>query len=71
MGDQDKLDVKNTLVPDSDLTRNDQWYAYVSRSKRETETIESDTLRATSRMKAYPIIKTSWAQRVLSWFKKR
>ena len=36
----------------------------------QTEAVDSDTLRATSRMKAYPFNKTSWAQRVVSWFRK-
>ncbi len=44
---------------------------YLSRLVQETETINSDTLRATSRIKIHPFDKTSWTQRVLSWFMSR
>ncbi len=43
---------------------------YLSQLVRETETVDSDTLGATSRMRAYPLNKTSWTQRVLRWFKR-
>ncbi len=42
---------------------------YLSRLAQQTETLDSDTLRSTSRIKIYPFDKTSWAQRVLSWFR--
>ena len=64
---KDKLAVPNTSTA---------WYDYVSRSKQKTETptraetIDSDTLLDTSRMKVYPVAKTSWTQRVLSWFRR-
>jgi hypothetical protein len=51
---------------DSEKTMNE----HLSRLVRETETVDSDTLRATSRMKAYPFDKTSWTQRVLSWIRR-
>ena len=38
--------------------------------ERETETIDSETLLATSRIKRSPFVKTSWTQRVLSWFRR-
>ncbi len=43
---------------------------YLSRLVQETETVDSDTLLATSRMKAYPFDKTRWTQRVLSWIRR-
>ena len=43
---------------------------HLSRLVQETGTVDSDTLRATSRMKAYPFNKTSWTQRALSWFRR-
>ena len=42
----------------------------LSRLLQETETINSDTLRGTSRMKAYRFDKASWTQRVLSWIRR-
>ena len=42
---------------------------YLSRLAQQTETINSDSLRGTSRMKAYRFDKTSWTQRVLSWIR--
>ena len=65
MDNQGKLAVPNTSTA---------WFDYVSRSKQKTETptraetIDSDTFLGTSRMKAYPVIKTqvSWTHRVLS-----
>ncbi len=56
--DDDPDDTEETLVE------------YLSQLVRETETVDSDILGATSRMKAYPLNKTSWAQRVLRWFKR-
>ncbi len=41
-----------------------------ARLERETETIDSETLLATSRIKRSPFVKTSWTQRVLSWFRR-
>ncbi len=43
---------------------------HLSRLAQQTETVDSDTLRGTSRMKAYRFIKPSWTQRVLRWFTK-
>ncbi len=43
---------------------------YFSRLAQQTETLDSDTLRATSRIKIHPFDKTSWTQRVLSWFRR-
>ncbi len=43
---------------------------HLSRLVQETETVDSDTLLATSRMKAYPFDKTRWTQRVLSWIRR-
>ncbi len=40
---------------------------YLSRLQQQTETVDSDTLRATSRIKIHPFNKTSWTQRVLNW----
>ncbi len=54
-----------------DITRNFDMAEYISRSKREAETLDPNNLLATSRMKVPPLIKPSWAQRVLSWFKSR
>ncbi len=51
---------------DTEKTRDE----YLSRLAQQTETLDSDTLRATSRIKIHPFDKTSWAQRVLSWFRK-
>ena len=42
---------------------------YLSRLAQQTETLDSDTLRATSRIKIHSFDKTSWTQRVLSWFR--
>ncbi len=42
----------------------------LSRLLQETETINSDTLRGTSRMKAYRSDKASWTQRALSWIRR-
>ena len=44
---------------------------YISRLAQQTETLDSDTLRATSRIKIHPFNKTSWTQRVLSWLMSR
>ena len=41
-----------------------------ARLERETETIDSETLLATSRIKRSPFVKTSWTQRVLGWFRR-
>ncbi len=43
---------------------------HLSRLVQETETIDSETLLATSRIKRSPFVKTSWTQRVLSWFRR-
>ncbi len=43
---------------------------YFSRLAQQTETLDSDTLRATSRIKIHPFDKTSWTRRVLGWFRK-
>ncbi len=43
---------------------------YLSRLAQQPETVDSNTLRGTSRMKAYRFDKASWTQRVLSWFRK-
>ena len=43
---------------------------YLSRVAQQTETVDSNTLRGTSRMKAYRFDKASWTQRVLSWFRR-
>ena len=43
---------------------------YLSRLAQQTETVDSNTLRGTSRMKAYRFDKASWTQRVLSWFRR-
>ena len=43
---------------------------HLSRLAQQTETINSDTLRGTSRMKAYRFDKASWTQRVLSWIRR-
>ena len=70
MADNDWQSEQDEFVRDSDLSPHEKWYGYVSRSKRQQETIESDTLRGTSRMKAYCVIKPSLTQRVLRWFKR-
>ncbi len=70
MADNDWESEKDEFVRNSDLTPHEKWYGYVSRSKREQETIDTDTLRGTSRMKAYRLIKPRWTQRVLRWFTK-
>ena len=41
-----------------------------ARLVQETETLDSDTLRATSRIKIHPFDKTSWTKRVLSRFRR-
>ncbi len=43
---------------------------YLSRLAQQTETLDSETLLATSRIKRYPLVKTSWTQRVLSWIRR-
>ena len=43
---------------------------HLSRLVQETETIDSETLLATSRIKRYPFVKTSWTQRVVSWIRR-
>ena len=43
---------------------------YLSRLAQQTETVDSNTLRGTSRMKAYRFDKASWTQRVLSWIRR-
>ncbi len=43
---------------------------HLSRLAQQTETLDSDTLRATSRIKIHPFNKTRWTQRVLSWFRR-
>ncbi len=37
---------------------------------QQTEALDSDTLRATSRMKIHASDKASWTQRVLSWIRR-
>lgn len=56
------MGIKNT--PDSDLTRQEKWYGYISQSKQNEESIDADTLLATARMKVYPLIKISWTLRL-------
>ena len=56
------MGIKDT--PDSDLTRQEKWYGYISQSKQVEESIDSDTLLATSRMRIYPLIKISWTLRL-------
>ena len=70
MANNDWQSEKDALVHDSDLTPHEKWYGYVSQSKRQQETIDTDTLRGTSRMKVYRLIKPTWTQRVLRWFKR-
>ena len=43
---------------------------HLSRLAQQTETIDSETLLATSRIKRSPFVKTSWPQSVLSWFRR-
>ena len=64
------VDDTDTSLPDGDLTRNIHMNDYLSRLEQEVETIHSDTLRGTSRMQRSPTVKTSWMQRVLSWFRR-
>jgi len=59
----------DTPVSDGDTTRNLNMSEYISRLKREMETIDSEIFLATSRIKRSPSVKTSWTQRVLSWFR--
>ncbi len=44
---------------------------YLFRLAQQTETLDSDSLRATSRIKIHPFDKTSWTHRVLSWIRRR
>ena len=71
----DGRDDTDTSVQDSDSTviiRRIDFANWLER-KLEAETgiehIDSDTLQATSQMKVYVFGKTSWTQRVLSWFR--
>ena len=66
----DSRDDTDTPVSDGDTTRNLNMSEYISRLKREMETIDSEIFLATSRIKRSPSVKTSWTQRVLSWFKR-
>ncbi len=66
----DSRDDTDTSVSDGDTTRNLNMSEYISRLKREMETIDSEILLATSRIKRSPSVKTSWTQRVLSWFRR-
>ena len=80
MDDQDRSDDIDTFVPYDELTNTPKMREAIIQfrreteereaEERETETIDSETLLATSRIKRYPFDKTSWTQRVLSWFKR-
>ena len=59
--DDDRDDAEKTM---------DTMDEHLSRLVQETETIDSETLLATSRIKRSPFVKTSWTQRVLSWFRR-
>ena len=75
MDDQDRFDDIDTFVPYDELTNTPKMREAIIQfrretEERETETIDSETLLATSRIKRYPFDKTSWTQRVLSWFRR-
>jgi len=75
MDDQDRFDDIDTFVPYDELTNTPKMREAIIQLRRETEerqteTIDSETLLATSRIKRSPFVKTSWTQRVLSWFKR-
>jgi len=73
-GWDDKDKTTDTCVPDGDLTRNfslSECISQLARLERETETINSETLRITSGIRPNSFVKTwvSWTHRVFSWFK--
>jgi len=73
-GWDDKDKPTDTCVPDGDLTRNfnlSECISQLARLERETETINSETLRTTSGIRPNSFVKTwvSWTHRVFSWFK--
>ncbi len=52
------------MSDDRDLTRQETWHGLVSPSKRHEETIDSDTLRGTSRMKTHALPEVTSSLRV-------
>jgi len=72
---RDEIDkTTDPCVPDGDLARNfslSECISQLARLERETETINSETLRTTSEIRPNSFVKTwiSWTHRVSSWFK--
>ena len=68
MGDRNIFDATDTFVPYDELSDRLKQLEIIAQLQRATEDPES--FEATAEVKTYPFVKTSWAQRVLGWFKK-
>ncbi len=68
MNDQDKTDEPDTSESFEELTNKLKVGDAITLMERETE--EPDATGGTTRMKSYAFARTSWTQRVLSWFRR-
>ena len=70
--DKEETEATDTCAPDDDITRNLKMADYLHRLVLETETIDSETLRATSGIRRSPFTepRVSWKQRALPWFRR-